>query len=141
MKVLFLDIDGVMNSLESAKEYGSYQKLMPTALTVLHRLVHTCGVTIVVSSTWRKYHTHKELSDALNVPINFTTPIYNVDNFNRGCEIKGWLATCKEVERYCIIDDGSFDILPEQWPFFVHTNFEVGARLRDFNEICRILQV
>lgn len=70
MKVLFLDIDGVLNSLEWAVDAGhgfgcppGYRnkcrkerlRWCPDMVRRLRRIVETTGASIVISSSWRGY--------------------------------------------------------------------------------------
>ena len=49
MKVLFLDVDGVLNS----QRLGTPDGMRPWCVTQLARIVKESGCKIVVSSTWR----------------------------------------------------------------------------------------
>lgn len=66
MKVLFLDIDGVLNSttwLAIRRECGTHDdephpqvsRLDPTAVKLLNEIIERTGAKIVVSSTWRMF--------------------------------------------------------------------------------------
>lgn len=69
MKVIFLDIDGVLNStpyldsidhiLIEQKEAYSKERFDPIAVERLNRLVDSTGAKIVLSSSWRHYGVEK----------------------------------------------------------------------------------
>ena len=136
-KVLFLDIDGVLNSTERARSGIPYSVLMPEGLAFLHHLVSN-GVRIVVSSTWRRGMSVKQLSEALMVPVADITPISKF-NSSRGAEIQAWLDANRSPE-YCIIDDDS-DILQGQRSRFVQTLCEFGMQPWHMDEVCRVLSL
>jgi len=138
MKVLFLDIDGVMNSSQSARKNNkSYDVLMPEALAYIQSL-HSQGIKIVVSSMWRKFNTIKELEDILKVPVYGITPVLN--NYIRGVEIERWinLHNRDDTIDYAIIDDDT-DILISQEQFFIKTDRSIGMTEANYNAIRNIL--
>ena len=140
MKVLFLDIDGVMNSSESARANGTYDVLVPTALAWLKSL-SDAGIKVVVSSTWRKRYGRGQLSNKLGVPVHDVTPILPWNpKVVRGDEIAAWLEKNPEVTSFAIIDDDS-DMLDKQRPFFVHTDTSFGMQKEHFDQLCKLLQV
>lgn len=57
MKLLFLDIDGVMNSITRSVVYGQWSYsaggIDPVAVKLLRKIVSETGCSIVISSTWR----------------------------------------------------------------------------------------
>ena len=58
MNIIFLDIDGVLNSLpyfESIKgvKYDKYNEISNFHLKKLSEIYHTCNAKIFLSSTWR----------------------------------------------------------------------------------------
>lgn len=72
MKVIFLDIDGVLNSMdwfERIKEQTGYNEINPSKVKLLKEIVDRTGADIVLSSTW------KSLGSAL--PDGQTHPMYD----------------------------------------------------------------
>ena len=137
MKVLFLDIDGVLNSTGRARNNIPYSEFIPEGLKFLRYLV-SHGVLLVVSSTWRIGRSLSQLSEILTVPVFATTPVSQSDSC-RGDEIQQWL-DLNERPEYCIVDDDS-DMLPNQRPMFVQTNHEYGMQSYHMAEICRVLSL
>lgn len=136
-KVLFLDIDGVLNSTERARNNIPYSVFMPEGLAFLRHLV-AHGVRIVVSSSWRLGRTIPQLSEALTVPVADVTPRSPFESC-RGEEIQSWL-DANGAPDYCIIDDDN-DMLPEQRPRFVRTTCELGMQPWHMDEVCRVLSL
>lgn len=143
MKVLFLDIDGVLNSLSSSIAFDGYphdfsQKGMAkfdmVAVGLVRKLCEECDVSIVLSSTWRMYSPVSDAASALNLPIFDKTPVLNGI---RGLEIKDWLDKHPEVTHYAILDDDS-DMLSEQKEFFVKTSFKDGMSIKNYSQLKRI---
>lgn len=120
-KVLFLDIDGVLNILSEGRDkYGQiFNKHFEDNL---HKIVETTGADIVISSTWRLSgldfirNMWKERGIAGNVIDVTPTTKERI----RGVEIDMWLKR-HDVDTYVIIDDDS-DMLPEQMPYFIKTS-------------------
>lgn len=143
MNVLFLDIDGVLNSVRSCCAHGGYPRTFEddcltkfdwTAVALIQRICNNSDVKVVVSSTWRKMFPYQEIGDALNLPvIGATKELSGI----RGLEIKEWLDRHPEVIKYAIIDDDS-DMLPEQKPFFVHTDGREGMSYANFKQLLEI---
>lgn len=110
MKIIFLDIDGVLNSqlwytkrrnynhTEISKHYPYYE-FDPDAISQLNRIVKETNAKIVISSTWRIGRTIEELQDILNNVgfegdvIDITISFGGIKGYTipRGCEIEHWL--------------------------------------------------
>ena len=144
MKVVFLDIDGVLNSTRTCVGHGGVpEDFTPedialfdqTAVALIRGLVFAAGAQIVLSSAWRITHKFEDFAKAFDMPVIDRTP--NITGF-RGLEIKYWLDEHPDVESYAIIDD-SGDMLPEQMPFFVHTDMNEGFLWRDAEKLARLL--
>jgi hypothetical protein len=136
MRVIFLDIDGVLNhrgwmayaqkkalarqealalSPILAPTLKNYKESIdPGALTLLHVLLEQTQAHIVVSSTWRKWHTVAELEGLLEWPVLDVTPIAErIGVTYRGECIAHWLSQHPEVTDYLIIDDDTDPYTPE----------------------------
>lgn len=143
MKVLFLDIDGVLNNSNTFQlrlEGGllippSADPLETSCLVELDRVMETIPeLKIVVSSSWRiirKLDQLKEIFQKANFK-NFekiidVTPILSE---RRGHEIQKWLNKNPLVERYAIVDDDN-DMLDSQQSRFIKTWFHHGGLTKD----------
>jgi len=162
-KVIFLDIDGVLNTKwwytqmdrNTPKDKYGYA-FDPKAVANLRRIVEETGAIIVISSSWKcmGLSQMEEMWDVRNLPgkIVGITPnsvsdellvnadIDSIELFHiRGEEIKEWLTRHgKHVSHYVIIDDMD-NMLPEQQTLFVQTNPEVGLTEDDANKAIVIL--
>lgn len=146
MKVVFLDIDGVLNSHRTAVCFGGYpfevdgkDRAMfdEVALGLIRGIVQTAGAKVVLSSSWRITHRFEKVGAALELPIIDRTPSMSGV---RGDEIARWLENHPEVQRYAIIDDNS-DMLPEQMPYFVQTNMFDGFLWRDAEKLSELMGI
>lgn len=140
-KILFLDIDGVLNSEEhfktrdphcdtDAQEDFLEWNLDPLAIKRLNRLVTEINPTIVLSSSWKTYGL-----DAVNKALiakGFLSMIYFSTRESvigdRGAEIIDFVNKYN-VQDYLVIDDDSGDIVRYvDEPQFVHTRWSVGIQ-------------
>lgn len=141
-KILFLDVDGVLNSTRTCVAFGGYPMQLDhlaafdqVAIRLLQRLCDSAGVQIVLSSAWRNHCRFEDAARAFGLPIidktgNGPSP--------RGRQIQEWLDAHPEVERYAIVDDDA-DMLPEQMPHFVNTSGHDGITWGDFTKLCKLL--
>lgn len=143
LRVLFLDIDGVLNSVRSALAYGKFpmyakdQEFDWVAVKMVQRLCEELELSVVLSSTWRFHEDWLELKDSLSLPIVDRTPRLSK---MRGDEIKAWLNSNEgKVDKYVILDD-DLDMLPEQLPNFVHVDGRMGLSVHDYNKVRVIIQ-
>lgn len=119
MKVLFLDVDGVLNSQETTNFKDLYPIDQYMAFLV-GRIQLQTDCEVVLSSSWRNHpEGFKNVSERV-VKLLDKTP--NIATF-RGDEIKAWLAEHPEVEKYAILDDDN-DFYDDQ-PLF-KTTFAKG---------------
>lgn len=145
MKVVFLDIDGVLNSNKEMIQFGHMwvktkdvkHKLSPFGTWVMQRL-SAHDVKIVLSSTWRLGTGPEEWKEVFDFPIYDKTCSCPFPGSVRGDEIALWLKEHPGVERYVIIDDDS-DMLEEQMANFVKTNGMEGLTFFDSCKVCEIL--
>lgn len=139
MKVIFLDIDGVLN--EDTTPTRTKSRLIfidQDKLLRLKRIVEATQAKIVLSSTWRydrddaRYNgDYLELQEAFrDVGLEFYdyTPVDAI-GIRRGMEIKAWLGLHRgDVERFIILDDELYDFEERGLlPRLVKTEFGVGG--------------
>ena len=146
MKVLFLDIDGVLNSRRTVVATGNYPHCFDDdnkknfdwiAVGLIRVLCEKEKASIVLSSSWRHgTHAVHECANGLDLPIfDKTSALPGV----RGEEIQDWLNRHPEVTHYAIVDDNS-DMLESQRDHFVQTDEAEGLSFADFKALQRILQ-
>lgn len=166
MKVLFLDIDGVLNSIEWCKagnRFGCPPRLKerctkerlrwcPDMVKRLREVVETTGAHIVISSSWRgygkgavrKWRAMFNVYGWRNAPVIGETPDLTAKRpsgvyvaVKRGEEVAAWINSHQHVvEKYVCVDDGD-DFLPGQ-PL-VLTSMEFGLTHQDAQECIRLL--
>lgn len=119
MKVIFLDVDGVLNSDEyfnsiKDKKINTIENQIDiNKVKLLKQAVNTTGAKLVLSSSWRYTKNANNLKALL---LNYgmivdSTPFLNNE---RGKEIKKWLEEHKNVEDYVILDDEIFKSYDEE---------------------------
>lgn len=158
MKVLFLDIDGVLNSSQHFKrttelrqktskqgmDFRDSEWLTNIDQVCVNHLKHLMSkvpdLHIVISSTWRKTHPitllKKNLSEMLNVNsdrILGITPVLWKNGEVRGDEIQAWLNEHPDVSRFAIVDDDS-DMAHLQSHLF-KTTWEKGLQFEHVSKI------
>jgi hypothetical protein len=112
MKVVFLDIDGVVNSAETPNPrkfpYMADDRLVKRLLQLCERT----GAKVVLSSTWR--YDPVGLLAARHFQIPFIDVIPDMPGEARHKEIMTWLSSHDDVSRYAVIDDedDELDTLP-----------------------------
>lgn len=149
MKVIFLDIDGVLNSHRTCMAFKGFpapsdnpkrgwDKLDPIAIKLLQRVCERSNAVCVLSSTWRLGVDRKwldKLQKYLGVSIiDKTREAYD----KRGYQIKDWLDSHPEVTHYAILDDDS-DMLEDQMGNFVKTTHEDGLSYQNHVDLIEIL--
>jgi hypothetical protein len=144
MKVLFLDVDGVLNSAQwfeaDRRRDGDYLGLVsvdPVAVAMILGVVHATGAKIVLSSTWRLVdHYVQALKDA-GLSFYSMTPVLRTSN--RGEEIKAWLKEHPEVDCFAIVDDDADAGDCGLRSRFVKTNFATGLQDEHVGQLIRLL--
>jgi len=124
MKVLFLDVDGVLNTSKSR----SLNSLSKPRMRRLQRIVEQTGCIVILSSTWRKLPDAARLLKSRlryrNVYIRDYTPVLH--NRWRGEEIHAYIEGADyKIDVYAILDDDK-DMLEFQLPNFFQTDPDYG---------------
>jgi nicotinamidase-related amidase len=116
-KVIFLDIDGVLNCKTTPNPRKFPFIVDPVLLRHLHRLVQLTSATVVLSSTWRFDPAGLFSARYYGIPFDDTLP--ELPGQPRRDEILAWLRDHAEVKRYIVIDDedDELDALPLFQPF------------------------
>ena len=159
MKIIFLDIDGVLNTPLSCIASGNVMAyLCPTLTNSITKLCEETGSKVVISSTWRIYHTYLTMHDVL-IPYGLSKYMVCPDSSDRmtlreygensmwrtekglgktrGQEIQSWIDE-HEPENYVILDDDS-DMLYSQHDHFVKIDGYVGITFKDWEKARNIL--
>ena len=149
IKVLFLDIDGVlntdrqhwhcqMNGITPVDEFG--YEFDHKAVDNLATILEETDAEIVISSSWKflGLQTLQKMWKDRNLPgtILDITP----DGKSKGSEIDEWLMEREaQVIRYAIIDDEN-DMLTKQQKHFVQTNSQFGITCKDAERVITIIR-
>jgi len=115
MKVIFLDIDGVLNGINYVKNSGKFGVVIdPARIKILKNIVTATDAEIVLSSSWREHWSATPNDcDEIGLDINkifkgYKLSIYDKTpdlHFKRAEEIKAWLSDYPETTHYVILDD------------------------------------
>jgi hypothetical protein len=108
MKIIFLDIDGVLNckTTDNPRKFPYF--IDKKLLARLRGLIDATGALIVLSSTWRLDPIGVMAARHFGIPIFDLSP--DMPGDARFKEIKAWLSAHPGVERYAVIDDEDDDI-------------------------------
>jgi len=116
MKVIFLDVDGVLNTPKLIKKFG-FDFIDHILVALVARIVRETDAKIVLSSTWRVQEKDKSVAiQSLaqhNLELHDCTPIIErgVGAWEEGGwvrrheEIQEWLKQNPNVQKFAIIDD------------------------------------
>lgn len=146
MKFIFIDVDGVLNHELWFTNEGRFLKenpdnkfqrwFSPKSVEVLNWLTDNTSAKLVVSSSWRNGRTLDELKTLFKIngitgEIIGKTPylFFGNEDYNysvpRGCEIKAWLETNKDIlgdkiskSKYVIFDDDTDMLYWQRESFF-----------------------
>lgn len=126
MKVLFLDVDGVLNCEETFKHHtNSIIGIDPFMGLLVNRIVEATGAKVVLSSSWRGSEENEaNIERAIGTKLFGRTPRFSHFQI-RGQEINKWISDYPQVRRYAILDDDA-DMLPSQMKNFFKTSFKSG---------------
>lgn len=148
-KIIFLDIDGVLNSGRTAEAFGRYPyDIEPDSLPLFDVVViglirKACKLTraqIILSSGWRKIETFGAIGAALDLPIVGATPDMSRSSALRGDEIQAWL--CSHGDQNVIwvaVDDNALGYVPSQMSRLVKTSPRDGLSYENYYKILREL--
>lgn len=143
MKIIFLDFDGVVNSLLPYKNKLRYYYSKDNrvnnkqAIRLLNLLCKETKAKIVVSSTWRSDGLEKMreilFNSGLKAEVIGITPTLQYDPSNiRGDEIKTWIDNQDfKPEKYVILDD-DMDFYEEQLGHLVKCDSAVGFTVQQY---------
>lgn len=119
MKVIFLDVDGVLNSADWFKKnkgIRGYAKINPKKVALLKEIIDKTNAKIVLSSTWRMLEkTKDEDEDPMYSYLRDTLRKYGMEicqhtpyiDQNRPKEIKAWIDNQESEDRirFVSLDD------------------------------------
>ena len=160
MKIIFLDVDGVLNCSTSKSFchddlYGIITGIDSDKVKRLAKIVEITGAEIILSSDWKdgwnKYYTGRRPSHVKyldnhlykkgKLTIKDKTPNTSKGSWFRGNEILTYLRSHQDVENYVILDDTFFEdfSIKEISEHLVLTEYKVGLTDADVEKAIKIL--
>jgi hypothetical protein len=157
MKVIFLDIDGVLNS-ETFLKCNPNEAIDRKSVSILKKIIDVTGAAIVMSSAWRLWFDDdmmpKEgysqlLYDILHefdIKLFGKTPDFSTEEIRtnktfshvKAKEIIAWLKENHNIDKYVVVDD--LDLRDEEInKHLVRTNGHIGITEEDALHIIDIL--
>ena len=143
MKVIFLDVDGVLNTQFSESRCCGFIGIDDSKVKLLKEIVDATGAKIILSSSWRYgWERDEESCDQLAIYMNkklanrqlhildktkeyMKSDDKNVKYCDRGSEIKEWLSRHPNIDKWVVLDDDIFDDYEREgiMPHLVKTSF------------------
>ena len=134
MKIIFLDIDGVICTTScygrgKNNKWGTYM-FDSKCVALLNFIIQETGAEIILSSDWRNNHTLSEMREifahngVMKGPIGYTPSLKSYNGMNleggRADEIELWVKThiWKDDVKWVAIDD--LNMSERLFPNFVH---------------------
>lgn len=166
-KIIFLDFDGVLNSVRSVTAdqkcvnalrvkhdrlagHGIVSGFDPVAVKLMWQLIVKTDSYVVVSSAWRKAISIADIRDIFHSEFGWPSSeteerIIGVtgrrDNGHRGSEIQDWIDNHTvgiANFKYIIIDD-SYDFHDHQYKRFIQTDPYEGFLYRDYEKAMNLM--
>ena len=146
-RILFLDYDGVVNTLMWNEKGTKVSYNFPKdnkvnnfqAVQWISQFCLKCKFDIVVTSTWREERNYKEclINGGLREGIEILGCTNLTNDKTRGEEIQDYLNAHPEVKQYIIVDDED-DFLPEQQSHFVKVDANYGFHKPEYNQCIKL---
>ena len=103
MKVLFTDIDGVLNCHQTPNPRKFPYIVDKSLLARFKKLIEDSGARVVLTSTWR--YDPAGLFSAQHWGIPFDDVVPDMSGRPRRDEILSWLSSHPEISRFAVLDD------------------------------------
>lgn len=136
-RIIFLDMDGVMNGFLRWPVNAGRLWIDPDAVSRLNRIVAETRADVVISSTWRRYRNVESLLVTAGFIGNVIGITPYIPKAPRGDEIAAWLHTAP-IDQFVILDDDSD--MGSLSSLLVRTEFAVGLEDHHVDEAIRLLQ-
>lgn len=148
-KLLFLDIDGVLNSEDwlyrSGMTFSSNRldHLDPQACRLLNDVLEQTSCGLILSSSWRYICTPSQVQTLLHkrgcakAQFYGHTPRLGDQDDRRGKEIAKWLEVTQWQGTFAIVDDG--DDMGELRPRLVRTKWSTGLTRTEAQALVSLL--
>ena len=146
IKVIFLDIDGVLNNSNTTRTTQNGCIFVSARLIKrLRHIIQETGAKVVLSSDWR-IDRNEELLNADFLELKYELAKYGIRFYDytpvmptghRGSEINRWLKEHNEVENFVILDDRC-DIEPNK-DHWVQTAMSCGLGKEETKSAIKLL--
>ena len=158
MKVVFLDVDGVLNYAGCKAKFNHFLGVEDECVERLAEIVFSCSpkALIVLTSSWKTLWDNqpinskeldpmaKYLVDKLKAKgLNLADRTEEKDPSKRGLGIKGWLKKVgSDIDGWVVLDDEIFSDYEERGiiPHLVKTSFGVGLSDKGVEKAIKILR-
>lgn len=152
MKIIFLDLDGVLNSawLYKHKDYSMCitddhypgDLIEKDKLAILHRIIEETGAKVVFTTSWMsEYWTPERLGAFLSVD-GIDQTWCTGGGLDRGRSVLDWV-DAHDVESYVVVDDGGANMYDNNsaalWLRMVHVHGRYGLLPSDADKAIHIL--
>jgi len=136
-KVIFLDIDGVLNDSITFQKMHGDDTPSDEHLKCLKEIVDATGAEIVLSSTWRLFVVSKRIVEKRLADFGLSLSDCTEELECRADEINMWLKNHSEVRNFVILDDEPISFsFPKN---LVRTTFEKGLLKEHVKKAIEIL--
>ena len=158
MKVIFLDIDGVLNSMSCKAKIEGFHFVEDEKILLLKEIIDLTGAKVVLSSTWRygwyamEHIEHPDEGDLRDIRmfkalrdklLEYGIKLlgYTDDLGRRGAEISAWLKNWQgePIEAYVVLDDMGGDEIQPHCKYLVQTSMTHGLRSKYIEKVLKIL--
>lgn len=155
-RILFLDFDGVLNTLEEGRRRGrtpkGWNRLDPDLVERVNEVFRRTECEVVVSSSWRNKVDSKnpldrdivrtERAETILRNNGAIFDVYDVtpdlgQYVSRGDEIQAWLDKVDFQDHFAIVDDR--DDMKDLRHRLVQTDPRVGIQDKDVEKLCALL--
>lgn len=138
MKIIFLDVDGVLNSNDTEDIFRGFIGLDYSGIKLLREIVDATNAEIVLVSSWKSrwYKDHKNCQDNLANYLDQRLAEENLkildktegSSFDRGRGIIDWISD-RPTDSWIVLDDEIFNDYEECgiMPHLVKTSFYDGG--------------
>lgn len=140
MKVIFLDIDGVMVTEKSVRGYHDTQRFLPSCVEKLDELVRRTDAKIVTSNPTKTGDNLLVIQKVFkkngmkNIHALIGTTKIVPENHDKYIEITNWLKENEKVDKFVVIDDVEISELVNNQILVDYTN---GLANVNTNEVLR----
>ena len=158
MKVIFLDIDGVLNSISCKVKIEGFDFVEDEKVALLKEIIDLTGAKVVLSSTWRygwyamEHIENPDEGDLRDIRmfealrdklLDFDIELlgYTEDFERHGAEISAWLKNWQgePIEAYAVLDDMGGNEIQPHCKYLVQTSMTHGLQAKYIKKVLKIL--